>query len=265
MIIIGEKINGTRKAVSRAIRDRDAIFIQNLSKQQSEAGADYLDVNAGTDPKREPEDMAWLVTSIQAVCDTPLCLDSANPQALRVGLELVKHPPMINSVSGETPRLERVLPLALEFKTNLILLALDDEVGIPGSSDGRMKILDRLIGLARQGGLAESQLFVDPLVTAISTGTGNAGITFDTIRKIREKYPECHITSGLSNISFGMPLRPLINQTFLAMCVQAGMDSAILNPNDQGLKAVMLASEMLMGKDRFCQNYNQAFRSGRIG
>jgi 5-methyltetrahydrofolate--homocysteine methyltransferase len=172
---------------------------------------------------------------------------------------------MINSVSGETSRIEGVLPLALEFKTDLILLALDDEIGIPDSSAGRMRILDRLIGLARQGGLAEHQLFVDPLVTAISTGTGNAGITFDTIRKIREKYPECHITSGLSNISFGMPLRPLINQTFMAMCVQAGMDSAILNPNDRGLKAVMLASEMLMGKDRFCQNYSQAFRTGRIG
>ncbi|MGD9187097.1 MAG: dihydropteroate synthase [Desulfobacteraceae bacterium] len=265
MIIIGEKINGTRKAVAQAIRERDAFFIQDLAKQQAEAGADYLDVNAGTDPKREPGDMAWLVTSIQAVCDTPLCLDSANPQALRAGLGLVKHPPMINSVSGETSRIEGVLPLALEFKTDLILLALDDEIGIPDSSAGRMRILDRLIGLARQGGLAEHQLFVDPLVTAISTGTGNAGITFDTIRKIREKYPECHITSGLSNISFGMPLRPLINQTFMAMCVQAGMDSAILNPNDRGLKAVMLASEMLMGKDRFCQNYSQAFRTGRIG
>jgi 5-methyltetrahydrofolate--homocysteine methyltransferase len=265
MILIGEKINGTRKAVSQAIRDRDTKFIQYLAEQQTGAGADYLDVNAGTVPKREPEDMAWLVTSIQAVCDTPLCLDSANPEALRVGLELVKQPPMINSVSGEAPRIKQVLPLALEFKTNLILLALDDENGIPDSSAGRMQVVDRLIGLAKRGGLAEHQLFVDPLVTAISTGTENAMITFDTIRKIREKYPGCHITSGLSNISFGMPLRPLINQTFMAMCVQAGMDSAILNPNDRSLTAVMLASEMLMGKDRFCQNYSQAFRSGHIG
>jgi 5-methyltetrahydrofolate--homocysteine methyltransferase len=265
MIIIGEKINGTRKTVSQAIRDRDATFIQDLATQQAAAGADYLDVNAGTAPKREPEDMAWLVTCIQAVCDTPLCLDSANPEALRAGLELATQPPMINSVSGEIPRIKGVLPLALEFKTNLILLALDDELGIPNASAARMLIVDRLIGLAKQGGLAEHQLFVDPLVTAISTGTENAMITFETIRKIRETYPECHITSGLSNISYGMPLRPLINQTFMAMCVQAGMDSAILNPNDRSLKAVMLASEMLMGKDRFCQKYSQAFRSGHIG
>jgi 5-methyltetrahydrofolate--homocysteine methyltransferase len=251
--------------VSQAIRDRDVKFIQNLAKQQAEDGSDYLDVNAGTPPKREPEDMAWLVASIQAVCDTPLCLDSANPEALKAALEIVAHPPIINSVSGETPRIEQVLPLALEFKTSLILLALDDETGIPATSDGRMKIVDRLVGLAKQGGLAESQLFVDPLVTAISTSTENAMITYDTIRKIREKYSECHITSGLSNISFGMPLRPLINRTFMAMCVQAGLDSAILNPGDRSLAAVILASEMLMGKDPFCQNFSKAFRSGRIG
>jgi 5-methyltetrahydrofolate--homocysteine methyltransferase len=265
MIIIGEKINGTRKAVAQAIRDRDTKFIQDLAKSQAEAGSTFLDVNAGTPPEREAGDMAWLVTTIQEVCDTPLCLDSANPAALRAGLELVKQPPMINSVSGEKPRIEGVLPLALEFKTNLILLALDDETGIPNSSDGRMKIVDRLVGLAKAGGLAESQLFVDPLVTAISTGTDNAMITYDTIRKTREKYPECHITSGLSNISFGMPLRPLINQTFLAMCVQMGMDSAILNPNDRNLRGMMLAAEMLMGMDRFCQNFSRSVRSGKIG
>ncbi len=265
MIIIGEKINGTRKAVAQAIRDRDAAFIQALATSQAEAGSHFLDVNAGTAPEREAEDMAWLVTTIQKVCDTPLCLDSANPTALRAGLELVNHTPMINSVSGEKPRVEGVLPLALEFKTNLILLALDDETGIPNSSDGRMKIVDRLVGLAKKGGLTEPQLYIDPLVTAISTSTENAMITYDTIRKIRASYPECHITSGLSNISFGMPLRPLINQTFMAMCVQAGMDSAILNPNERSLRAVMLASEMLMGKDRFCQNYTRAYRSGRIG
>jgi 5-methyltetrahydrofolate--homocysteine methyltransferase len=265
MIIIGEKINGTRKAVARAIRERDAELIQDLAKSQAEAGSTYLDVNAGTASEREAGDMAWLVNTIQEVCDTPLCLDSANPAALRAGLELVKKPSMINSVSGEAPRIEGVLPLALEFKTSLILLALDDETGIPDSSEGRMAIVDKLVGLARGGGLTESQLFVDPLVTAISTGTENAMITFDTIRSVREKYPGCHITSGLSNISFGMPFRPLINQTFMAMCVQAGMDSAIMNPNDRNLRAVMLASEMLMNKDRFCQNFSRAARSGKIG
>jgi 5-methyltetrahydrofolate corrinoid/iron sulfur protein methyltransferase len=265
MIIIGEKINGTRKRVAQAIRERDADFIQALARSQTEGGSAFLDVNAGTSPDREVEDMAWLVTTIQEACDTPLCLDSANPAALSAGLSLTAHPPMINSVSGEKPRIEGVLPLALEYKTSLILLALDDEVGIPATSDGRIKIIDRLVNLSLKGGLCEEQLFIDPLVTAISTGTGNAVLTFDTIRRIRAAYPKCHITSGLSNISFGMPLRPLINRTFMAMVIQAGLDSAILDPNDRNLFEVTLAAEMLMGKDRFCQAYSRAYRSGRIG
>jgi cobalamin-dependent methionine synthase I len=265
MIIIAEKINGTRKAVAKAIKERDEAFIRQLALTQAEAGSAYLDVNAGTSPEREPEDIAWLVSVVQDACDVPLCLDSGNPNALRAGLEIAKQTPLINSVSGEKPRIEGVLPLALEFGANLILLALDDETGIPDTSDGRMKIVDKLVGLATKGGLKEDQLFVDPLVTAISTGTDNAIITFDTISKIRATYPESHITSGLSNISFGMPFRQLINRTFMAMVIQAGLDSAIMNPNDRQLLEVILAAEMLMGKDKFCQNYSRAYRAGRIG
>jgi 5-methyltetrahydrofolate corrinoid/iron sulfur protein methyltransferase len=265
MIIIGEKINGTRKAVAQAIRERDANFIKDLAKAQADAGGAFLDINAGTAPEREPEDMAWLVTTVQEACDIPLCLDSANPKALKAGLDLVIRPPLINSVSGEKPRIEGVLPLALEYKTGLILLALDDETGIPNTSDGRMKIVDRLVNLAVGGGLTEDKLYIDPLVTAISTGTGSALITLDTMRRIRSSYPKCHITSGLSNISFGMPLRHIINRTFMAMAVQAGLDSAIADPNDRQLYEVVLAAEMLMGKDKYCQAFNKAYRTGRIG
>jgi 5-methyltetrahydrofolate corrinoid/iron sulfur protein methyltransferase len=265
MIIIGEKINGTRKAVAQAIRERDAAFIRGLAKSQSDAGSAFLDINAGTALDREPEDMAWLVTTVQEACDTPLCLDSANPKALRAGLDIVKHPPLINSVSGEKQRIKNVLPLALEYRTGLIILALDDEAGIPGTCDGRMKIVDRLVCLAIEGGLTQEKLYIDPLVTAISTGTDNAMITFDTIRRICWTYPRCHITSGLSNISFGMPLRHVINRTFMAMAVQAGLDCAIADPNDRELYEVMLAAEMLMGKDKYCQGFSRAYRTGRIG
>ena len=106
---------------------------------------------------------------------------------------------------------------------------------------------------------------MDPLVTAISTNTENAKITLATIKETKAAYPEVHITSGLSNISFGMPLRSVINHTFLAMCIAAGMDSAIADPNNREFMTTMLASEMLMGKDRFCLNFNKAYRAGRIG
>lgn len=265
MIIIAEKINGTRKAVAQAIRERDEAFIQDLAKAQAEAGSHYLDVNAGTSPEREPEDMAWLVKTVQAVCDLPLCLDSANPQALQAGLDLVDKTPIINSVSGEKSRVEGVLPLALKHSTGLILLALDDEAGIPADSAGRMKIVNRLVGLAKDGGLSEDKLFVDPLVTAISTGTDSALVTYDTIKQVRQAYPAAHVTCGLSNISFGLPLRPLINQTFMSQAVLSGLDSAIIDPNDRQLMSVMLAAEMLAGLDKYCQNYSRAYRAGRIG
>ena len=265
MIIIGEKINGTRKAVSAAIREKNHEFIKQLAVSQVEAGAHYLDVNAGTSPEREPEDMAWLVETIQEATEAPLCLDSANPQALKAGLDLARKTPIINSVSGEKQRIDLVLPLALEYKTGLILLALDDQVGIPNTCEGRVEIVGRLIKLALDGGLAEEQLFVDPLVTAIATGDKNAMITYDTIKKVREVHPGVHLTCGLSNISFGMPLRSLINRTFMAMCIQVGLDSAIIDPNDRDLMGVMLTAEMLMGQDKFCQKFSRAYRAGKIG
>ena len=265
MIIIGEKINGTRKKVAEAIRERNSDFISKLAVKQTEAGSTYLDINAGTAPKREPEDMVWLVETVQSASDLPLCLDTANPEALRPALETADKTPLVNSLSGEKARIEGILPLALEYKTHLIILALDDVVGIPDSSQGRMEIVRRLTDMALAGGLDEDQIFIDPLVTTISTDTENAKITFETIHSAKEAYPTAHITSGLSNISFGMPLRGIINRTFLAMCVAAGLDSAILDPNDRALLETVMASEMLMGKDRFCMGFNKAYRAGRIG
>lgn len=265
MIIIGEKINGTRKAVADAISERDADFIKRLAESQDKAGSDYLDVNAGSTPDREPEDLAWLVENTQAVSDLPLCLDSANPAALKACLAITSKTPLINSLSGEKARIEGVLPLALEYKTGLIILALDDVTGIPKTSEGRMEIIAKLVTMATAGGLAEEQLFVDPLVTAIATDTESALTTFETIRRVKETYPAAHITSGLSNISFGMPARPLINRAFMAMCVMAGLDSAIAAPDDRELMGMVFAAEMLMGKDHYCQNFSRAFRAGRIG
>lgn len=265
MIIIGEKINGTRKAVAKAIDERDADFIKRLAESQDRAGSDYLDLNAGSPPDREPEDMVWLVENAQAASDLPLCLDSANPAALKPCLGISRKTPLINSLSCERARIEGVLPLVLEYKTGLIILALDDVTGIPNSSEARMDIIHKLVTMAIEGGLAAEQLFIDPLVTAIATDTENALITFDTIRRVKQTYPTAHVTSGLSNISFGMPARPLINRAFVAMCVMAGLDSAIADPEDRELMGMVLAAEMLMGKDSYCQNFNRAFRAGRIG
>jgi 5-methyltetrahydrofolate--homocysteine methyltransferase len=162
-------------------------------------------------------------------------------------------------------RIEGILPLAFSFKTDVILMALDELTGIPPTSQGRMEIVHRLGTMATKGGLAQNQLYIDPLVTTISTSTENAKITFDTIRQIKTVYSNVHIICGLSNISFGMPLKALINRTFMAMCMAVGLDSAIIDPNDRGLREVLMAADMLMGNDYYCLNFTKAFRAGRIG
>ncbi len=265
MIIIGEKINGTRKGVAHAIQHRDADFIRDLAICQFEGGASYLDVNAGTMLQREAEDMAWLVGIVQeAAPDATVCLDSANSQALRESMEKADRPVMLNSLSGEQFRVEGVLPLACEFQTDLIILPLDDR-GIPPTSEARMDVVRRLVDMTRRGGLADEKLFVDPLVMAISTGIENGNITLDTCRKIKEEFPLVHLTCGLSNISFGMPLRKILNQAFMVLAIQAGMDSVIVDPEDRDLRGQMMAAETLLGKDRHCLGFNRAFRSGKIG
>lgn len=264
MIVIGEKINGTRKAVAAAIKQRDAAFIQDLAKRQVEAGAAYLDVNAGTHPEREVEDMVWLIKTIQQVSETPLCLDSANPEALEAGLKIVRDKPMINSLNGESARIERILPLACRYQTELIVLAMDDK-GVPKSVEDRLVIIGRLIQMTRNGGLADEKLYIDPLIMTISTDTQNGNVALETMRRVKKDFPEAHLTGGMSNISFGAPARSIVNQAFMGLAIYSGLDSAIMDPEDRPLRGVISATEMLMGKDPYCRQYNQAYRSGKIG
>jgi cobalamin-dependent methionine synthase I len=259
--IIGEKINGTRKKVAQAIQDRDAAFIQDLARKQAEAGADWLDANAGTHPSREADDLIWLIENIQAVVETPICLDSANPKALEVAIKTVKKTPMINSISAEPARLEGVLPLVAANKCPAIALAMDEK-GIPKTKDERMAIIRRLVGETRRLGVADDQLYFDPLAMTMSTSSESGLIFFSTIRAIRSEFPDVHITCGLSNISFGLPARSFINRVFLILSMEAGLDSAILDPLDQDIKIAMLATELLLGRDRYCLKYTRAYRAG---
>ena len=264
MIIIGEKINGTRPDVARAIKDRDSGYITSLARRQAQAGASYLDLNAGTHPEQEPADMVWLVQLIQGAAKAKLTIDSANPQAILAGIEAADSLPMINSLSGEQARVEGVLPLACRYGTELVVLALDDN-GIPKTAQERLDIIRRLVGLARDGGLSDEKMYIDPLVTTIATDNASGLIAFETIRLVKKEFPKVHITCGLSNISFGQPGRGVINQAFAPLAMAAGLDSAILDPTDAGLRSVIYAAEMVLGRDPDCQAYSQAHRQGLIG
>ncbi len=263
MLIIGEKINGTRKEVGAAIRERDRSVIECLAREQVEAGAGYLDVNAGSGSDTEADDLVWLVETAQEVVDVPLCLDSPSGSTLTIAIEATQQTPMVNSISGEPDRTEHVLPLVARHQCPVILVALDD-TGIPETVDDRLVIVDRLVEATREAGVTDDKLYIDPLVMAISTN-GEAGvIAFETMRQVRARYPDAHLTGGLSNISYGAPARKLLNQAFLALAIDAGMDSAIMDPTAPGMYPALLAAEAVLGRDRFCSRYNRAHRAGRL-
>jgi len=261
MKIIGEKINGTRKRVAQAIAERDTTFIRDLASRQAEAGAAWLDVNAGTHPSREADDLIWLIENIQPVTDLPLCLDSANPAALAVAIKAVNKTPMINSISGEPARREGVLPLAAEHGCPVIALAMDDK-GIPKTVEDRMAVVRHIFEETRRQGLPDQNLYVDPLAMTISTNIRSGVIALGTMRAIRAEFPQAHLTCGLSNISFGLPARSYINRAFVTLALKVGLDSAILDPLDREMRAALLAAELVLGRDQHCLNYTRAYRAG---
>ena len=261
MKIIGEKINGTRKRVAQAIAEKDVNFIQELAKKQADAGADWLDCNAGTHPDQEPDDLVWLVQNIQKVVDTPICLDSANPKALSAAIKVVNKTPMINSISGEPERLSGILPLVAENGCEVIALAMDEKE-IPAKSEARIEVIRKVMAATKAAGVPDSKVYIDPLVMTIATSITSGTTFFETVRTLHKEFPEVHFTSGLSNISFGLPARSFINRAFMTLAIEAGLDSAIMDPNDRELKSAVYAAELVLGMDKHCLGYTRAFRAG---
>ncbi|NLN97504.1 MAG: dihydropteroate synthase [Eubacteriaceae bacterium] len=261
MIFIGEKINGTIPAIQKAILAKDRDAIADIATKQAQAGADFIDVNAGTDPSRELDDMMWLIGIVEEVCDTPICLDSSAPTTIEKTINVVKQTPMVNSINADKAKLDLLLPLIKERGACVIALAMDEsKSGMPKSIEERMEALDIIFNATQKIGLDDSKVFVDPLIMSVSTDYKAGLLAFDCIRKIKEDHPDAHITGGLSNISFGLPKRELINRTFLTLAMALGMDSAVVDPLNTALIESLKATELLLGKDMFCRNYTTSFK-----
>lgn len=265
MIIIGELINGTRKPIARAIAERDAEYIQSLACEQAKAGAAYVDVNAGTTGAKEIEDLAWLVEVVQGVVSVPLSLDSPNPEALERALEVYRGPkPLINSVTAEAERVEKVLPLVVSSGASVIALCLSDR-GMPADAEERVAVAKELVEKIMGAGVEPGRIFIDPVVVPEGTDHRAGSWVLDAIGQLRTLFPDCHITGGLSNVSYGLPERRLLNRVFLAMCIGRGLDSAVIDPLDREMMATIYAAEALAGRDEWCMSYLQAFREGKLG
>lgn len=260
MLIIGEKINATRKQIAAALKDRDAELIAQTAKEQAEAGADYIDVNGG-DPnaERETENIAWLVELVQANTDVPVAVDTASVAAARQGLSMAKGRAILNSVSLEGERLESYLPLLAEFDCLVIALLMDDH-GTPSGVEDRVERAEALLGKLTDAGRKLEDVIVDPCFLPVSTDTASAGKCLQAIAEIRRRWPEVHIGGGVSNISFGLPKRRHVNLAALAQAIHCGMDAAITDPCGTDVMPTILAAEALAGRDEFCMNYVQALR-----
>lgn len=263
MIIVGEKINTSRRSVAQAVEERDADCIGEIARDQAEAGADYIDVNAGTFLEQEVKSLCWLVEVVQEAVALPLCLDSPNPKALSEAIKRHKGEPMINSISLEKERYEALLPVVTDRACRVVALCMA-ETRMPTTVEERVEVGAQLINRLTKDGIPLEKIYVDPLVQPVSVDTGMGIAALGAIRKIMKEFPGVNTICGLSNISFGLPMRKLINRNFLALCIRSGLSAAILDPTDKQLMATLLSVEMLLGRDEYCGSFIEAYQSGRI-
>ncbi|MBT3175333.1 MAG: dihydropteroate synthase [Desulfobacula sp.] len=261
--VIGERINTSRKLVQAAVADRDADYIIDDVQKQQEAGANFIDVNAGARIGHETEDMKWLLDTIQPIATVPLTLDSPDPAVLEMAFKMVEKTPMINSISLEKERFDAMMPFLDGKECKVIALCMDD-AGMPNSSDDILARAKSLVQELNKIGIPTAAIYVDPLVQPISVESNKGTMVLDAVRAIKALFPEVHITGGLSNISYGLPQRKIINRTFVSLMMDAGMDSAIIDPLDKKIMATIRTADMLLGQDAFCMNYLKGVRSGAI-
>ena len=265
MLIIGESINGTIPKVGQAIQEKNEAFLKELAKTQYECGAQMLDVNAGVAGGNEIEDLPWLIQLVQQEVPIPLMIDSANPDALKTALAVYKHSelPILNSVSGEEEKWKKLFPVVSEKKGKIVVLCMDDQ-GIPKTIEGRIATASKLFDRLMKAGIPEDYIYFDPLVLAVSVESDAALVTLETIQALRARFPKSHVICGASNVSMGLPGRKLINRTFLAMAIFAGLDTLFIDVRDQALLSTVYASKPLVNQDSYCMQYLKAFRAKKI-
>jgi 5-methyltetrahydrofolate--homocysteine methyltransferase len=260
MLIVGELINASRKAIGAAIERKDAENIAKIAKDQSEAGADFIDVNAGVFVGKEPEYLEWLVKTVQTAVDEPCCIDSPDPKAIEKALAAHNGVAMINSISLEKERYDALMPIIAGTDLKVVALCMSDE-GMPETTADRMKIADKLVNGLLQNHIPLENIYVDPLVQPVSTNN-SFGIEFlNAIEQIVATFEGIHTVCGLSNVSFGLPDRKFLNQTFMSMAIAKGLDGAIVNPMDKKMMANIIAAEALAGRDEYCMTYLKAYRA----
>ncbi len=256
-VLIGERINPAgKKKLAEALKAGNLEIVRREALAQAQAGADILDVSVGT---FGVDEVTLLPQAVQAVMDTvdiPLCLDSANPEALEAALKVYKGKPLINSVTGEEHSLAKVLPLVKEYGAVVIGLVQDNE-GIPNNSERRVAIAHKIVQRAEAAGIAQEDIIIDCLAFAVGADTSSGLVTLETIRRVKAELG-VNLTLGASNISFGLPDRDVINNTFAAIVIAAGVTCLIVDVAK--VRPIVLAADLVVARDKRARRYVEAYR-----
>lgn len=272
MIIIGERINSSRKTINEAIARKDAPFLIEEARLQLLNGASFIDINCATSMEKETEDLIWLITRIQESLGCKISIDSPNPQVIKATLKNCKGRSFINSITAEEKKTQSLLPVIKQSNSYVVALTMDDN-GMAQDVEERLSLADRIIDRAIKAGISREQIYVDPLVKPISTEPEQTHHFLESIKRLRDK--GIKTIGGLSNVSFGLPRRSLLNATFLKLAIECGIDAAIIDPSDNLIKIALeekelpeepflLAKNALLGQDLYSMSYIKAFRQGLL-
>lgn len=257
-VIIGERINPTGKSkFKQALRDHNLEYILQEGVNQQDSGAHVLDVNVGLPEIDEPSMMEEVVQELQSIIDLPLQIDTSNMEAMERAMRVYNGKPLINSVNGKKESMESVFPLVKKYGGVVVALALDED-GIPETAEGRIKVARKIYETAAEYGIGPENILIDALCMTVSSDSQGAVTTLETLRRVRDELQGKTIL-GVSNISFGLPLRENINAAFFTMAMQNGLNAAIINPNSEGMMTAYRSFRALMGLDEQCGNYIEAY------
>ena len=255
-VIIGERINPTgKKRLRKALEEGDMAYVLNEAIVQEEHGAEVLDVNVGTPGVDEPALLEQAVQELQAVTDLPLQLDTSDPEAMRRALRVYNGKALINSVNGKQEVIDAIFPLVKKYGGAVVALTLD-EGGIPGTAEGRLVIAEKILKEAAKYGIRPKDILFDTLTMTVSTDGNAARVTLDALKMIREK-TGCGTVLGVSNVSFGLPVREVLGSVFLTLALERGLSGAIMNPLNERMMGAMISFRTLTGRDENCAAYIQ--------
>lgn len=258
MFIISERINGQFISVGKAIDNRDSKFIQELALKQVDGGAQALDINVGPGRDNGPEDMTWLVSTVQEVTDVPLCIDAFGPKTMEAGVKACSNPIIMNSTNADPARMEKYFPICREYNADIICLCMDEK-GIPNSADARAEMAMLMMATAMEYEIMPDRLFLDPLVMPVCAAQDQCAKVIQAVSMFQSlNEPAPRTVVGLSNVSNGAKNRSLINTTYLAMLMGAGLSSAIMDPEDKELMDALKAGEILLNRSLYCDDFLRA-------